>query len=199
MFLGPVEQSKPWDTKGIDGVSRFLRKFWKLFFDDKGVFLVSEEKPSAGELKTLHKLIGKVEEDIEAFSYNTSVSAFMIAVNELSDMKCNKRAVLEKVVVLLSPFAPHLCEELWHLLGNERSVSFAPFPCYDASLTVEDEVEYPVSFNGKTRFKINLPRSMSQEDVRKEVIEYKDTVRYLNGRQIRKIIVVPGRIVNVVC
>ena len=197
MFLGPIEQSKPWDTKGIDGVSRFLRKFWRLFYDgDK--FLVTDEEPTAAELKTLHRLIGKEQEDIEAFSYNTTISAFMIAVSDLTDRKCSKRAVLEPLVVLLSPFAPHMAEELWHALGNEGSVADATFPEYNAAYTVEDNVTYPVSFNGKMRFTVELPKSMSPADVEAHVRSLDQTARYVGDQNIVKMIVVPGRIVNIV-
>ena len=197
MFLGPIEQSKPWDTKGIDGVSRFLRKFWRLFYDgDK--FLVTDEEPTAAELKTLHRLIGKEQEDIEAFSYNTTISAFMIAVSDLTDRKCSKRSVLEPLVVLLSPFAPHMAEELWHALGNEGSVADATFPEYNAAYTVEDNVTYPVSFNGKMRFTVELPKSMSPADVEAHVRSLDQTARYVGDQNIVKMIVVPGRIVNVV-
>ncbi len=197
MFLGPIEQSKPWDTKGIDGVSRFLRKFWRLFYDgDK--FLVTDEEPTAADLKTLHRLIGKEQEDIEAFSYNTTISAFMIAVSDLTERKCSKRAVLEPLVVLLSPFAPHMAEELWHALGNEGSVADATFPEYVAAYTVEDNVTYPVSFNGKMRFTLELPKSMSPADVEAHVRSLDQTARYVGDQNIVKMIVVPGRIVNVV-
>ncbi|MBR5184176.1 MAG: leucine--tRNA ligase, partial [Bacteroidales bacterium] len=154
MFLGPLEQSKPWDTKGIDGVNRFLKKFWRMFWNREGEWVVSDEKASPAELKALHKLINKVSTDIENFSFNTSVSAFMIALNELTDLKCNKKEILEQLVILLSPFAPHITEELWSLLGNTESVSKAQFPEYVEAYTVENTFEYPVSFNGKMRFKL---------------------------------------------
>ncbi|MBP5229005.1 MAG: leucine--tRNA ligase [Bacteroidales bacterium] len=201
MFLGPVEMSKPWDTKGIDGVHRFLRKFWRLFFgggEGMGEFNLSDEEPTAEELKILHKLINKVETDIENFSFNTSVSAFMVAVNELSALKSNKRKILLPIVILLSPFAPHICEELWSLAGNNESISFATFPMYHEEYTREDNVEYPVSFNGKTRFKISLPKSMGKSDIEKAVLEEAQTAKYLAGNPVKKIIVVPGRIINIV-
>ena len=197
MFLGPVEQSKPWDTKGIDGVNRFLRKFWRLYCD-KDNFLVTDEKPSPAELKALHKLIGKEEADIQAFSYNTTISAFMIAVNELSTLDCHKRAVLEPLVILLSPFAPHISEELWEMLGHSESISFATFPEYVEAYTVEDSCNYPVSFNGKTRFSLSLPKSMSAPEVEAEVRANPQTAKYVADKTIVKVIVVPGRIVNVV-
>ena len=197
MFLGPVEQSKPWDTKGIDGVNRFLRKFWRLYCD-KDNFLVTDEKPSPAELKALHKLIGKEEADIQAFSYNTTISAFMIAVNELSTLDCHKRAVLEPLVILLSPFAPHISEELWEMLGHSESISFATFPEYVEAYTVEDSCNYPVSFNGKTRFSLSLPKSMTAPEVEAEVRTNPQTAKYVADKTIVKVIVVPGRIVNVV-
>ena len=198
MFLGPLEQSKPWDTKGIDGVHRFLRKFWKLFFD-RDTFCVSEEKATPAELKVLHRLIGKVQDDIEHFSFNTSVSAFMIAVGELADLRCNKREILEPLVVVLSPFAPHIAEELWQLLGHAESVSFAAYPEYVAAFTVEDTVKYPVQFNGKLRFLLELPKSLDRAEVEAAVRADASTAKYLQGAAIRKVIVVPGKIINIVC
>ena len=198
MFLGPLEQSKPWDTKGIDGVHRFLRKFWKLFYD-RDTFCVSEEKATPAELKVLHRLIGKVQDDIEHFSFNTSVSAFMIAVGELADLQCNKREILEPLVVVLSPFAPHIAEELWQLLGHAESVSFATYPAYVAAFTVEDTVKYPVQFNGKMRFLLELPKSLDRAEVEAAVRADANTAKYLQGAAIRKVIVVPGKIINIVC
>ncbi len=198
MFLGPLEQSKPWDTKGIDGVHRFLRKFWKLFFD-RDTFCVSEEKATPAELKVIHRLIGKVQDDIEHFSFNTSVSAFMIAVGELSDLQCNKREILEPLVVVLSPFAPHIAEELWQMLGHAESVSFASYPEYVAAFTVEDVVKYPVQFNGKMRFLLELPKAFDRAEVEAAVRADANTAKYLQGATIRKVIVVPGKIINIVC
>ena len=198
MFLGPLEQSKPWDTKGIDGVHRFLRRFWKLFFD-RDDFRVSEEKATPAELKVLHKLIGKVQDDIEHFSFNTSVSAFMIAVGDLAELQCNKREILEPLLVVLSPFAPHICEELWSMLGHAESISFARFPEYVAAYTVEDSVKYPVQFNGKMRFLLELPKSLGREEVEAAVRGAAETEKYLQGAAIRKVIVVPGKIINIVC
>ena len=195
MFLGPVEQSKPWDTKGIDGVNRFLKKFWRLFWD-RDRWLVTDEEPTKAELKALHKLIGKEEEDIENFSYNTTVSAFMIALGELQG--CSKRAILEPLTILLSPFAPHMAEELWHQLGHEGSVSYATFPEYRRELTVEDSVKYPVAFNGKTRFMVEYPKDMSREDVEAAVRAEASTAKYVGGMTIAKVIVVPGRMINIV-
>ena len=197
MFLGPLEQSKPWDTKGIDGVNRFLKRFWRLFFDGEE-FSVSEEAATPAELKTLHKLIGKEQEDIENFSFNTTVSAFMIALNELSDLKCRKRAILEPMTILLSPFAPHIAEELWSLLGHEESISFASFPEYVEAYTVENNATYAVSFNGKTRFTVDLPKSMDKAAVEAEVRGMEQTAKYVGSQNIVKVIVVPGKIVNIV-
>ncbi len=195
MFLGPIEQAKPWDTKGIDGVNRFLKKFWRLFWDREN-WLVSDEEPTREELKALHKLIGKAQEDIEHFSYNTTISAFMIALNELQG--CSKRAILEPLTVVLSPFAPHIAEELWHQLGHESSVVYAPFPEYKAELAADNQVKYPVSFNGKTRFFLEVPASDTPAAVEAAVRAHEKTPQYVGDLQIAKVIVVPGRIVNVV-
>ena len=197
MFLGPLEQSKPWDTKGIDGVNRFLKKFWRMFYD-RDNWLVTDEEPTAAELKSLHRLIAKERADIEAFSFNTTISAFMIALNELSALKCSKRAVLEPLVILLSPFAPHIAEELWHALGHENSVTFASFPEYVEAYTVEDSCTYAVSFNGKTRFTVDLPKSADKDEVEARVRSMEQTAKYVNGLNIIKVIVVPGKIVNIV-
>ncbi len=195
MFLGPIEQSKPWDTKGIDGVNRFLKKFWRLFYDaDK--FLVNDEKATPAELKALHKLIGKEQTDIEAFSYNTTISAFMIALSELGE--CHKREILTPLVVLLSPFAPHIAEELWEALGHKESVCKAQFPEYVEAYTIENNVTYPVQFNGKMRFTVELAKSLSPAQVEAEVRQNPQTAKYVAGGQIVKVIVVPGRIINIV-
>lgn len=197
MFLGPLEQSKPWDTQGIDGVYRFLRKFWRLFYQD-GTFSVSEEKASRAELKVLHKLIGKEQADIEAFSFNTTVSAFMIALNELGELRCRKREILEPMTVLLSPFAPHIAEELWRALGHAESITYARFPEFDPALAAEDTVTYPVSFNGKMRFTIDLPKSLAAAEVESNIRALDQTARYTEGKQVVKVIVVPGKIINFV-
>ena len=196
MFLGPLEQSKPWDTNGIDGVHKFLRKFWGRFFDKEGNFCVSEEEPTAAELKTLHKTIKKVREDIENFSFNTSIPAFMICLNELG--ACNKRAILEPLCVLLSPFTPHITEELWHLLGNENSICLASYPEFNADYLVENSFEYPVSFNGKMRFKKELPLGISTEEIEKAVLADPAAQKWTEGRAPRKVIIVPGKIINIV-
>ena len=195
MFLGPIEQAKPWDTKGIDGVNRFLKKFWRLFWD-RDKWLVTDEEPTKEELKALHKLIGKEQEDIEAFSYNTTISAFMIALNELGN--CSKRAILEPLTILLCPFAPHIAEELWHQLGHQDSVVYASFPEYKEELAADNTVKYPVSFNGKTRFFLDAPASASPAEVEAQVREHEKTPQYVGDMSIAKVIVVPGRIVNVV-
>lgn len=197
MFLGPLEQSKPWDTKGIDGVHRFLKKVWRLFYDRDGLIL-TDKKATPAELKSLHKLIGKVTADIEAFSYNTAISAFMIAVNELTELGCNTREVLEPLVVLLSPFAPHIAEELWRASGHIDTITWAKWPEYDESLTVEQNCTYAVSFNGKTRFTLELPKAMPKEEVEATVRANAQTAKYVAGGNILKMIVVPGKIVNVV-
>ena len=197
MFLGPLEQSKPWDTKGIDGVNRFLKRVWRMFYDRDGL-IVTDEKATADELKALHKLIGKIRTDIEAFSFNTAVSAFMIAVNELYDLKCNKREVLEQLIILLSPFVPHIAEELWEALGHKESITSAAFPEYIEAYTVENSCTYAVSFNGKTRFTVELPADNSKEDVEAHVRGMEQTAKYVGDGNIVKVIVVPGKIVNIV-
>ncbi|SMO33842.1 leucine--tRNA ligase [Solitalea koreensis] len=199
MFLGPLEQSKPWNTNGISGVSNFLRKFWNLFFDEKGNFNVSDVTPEKAELKSLHKIIQKVQEDVERFSFNTSVSSFMICVNELTALKCNKRAILQDLVITLSPYAPHITEELWSLLGNEKgSLLKASYPVFKPEYLVEDSFEYPVSINGKVRMKLNLSLTLEPAEVEKVVLESADVQKHLDGKSPKKVIVVKGRIVNVV-
>lgn len=198
MFLGPIEMHKPWNTKGIDGVSRFLRKLWRLYHDDQNTFSISDEAPSKDELKALHKCIQKVSDDMEKFSFNTSVSAFMIAVNELTDLGCNKRQILEPLTILVSCHAPHIAEELWELLGHSESVSFAAWPKAKQEYLKDDNVNYPVSFNGKTRYHLELSTDLSKEAIEKEVLTHEQSQKWLEGRVPKKVIVVPGRIVNVV-
>ena len=198
MFLGPIEQSKPWDTKGIEGVFRFMRKFWNLFHNEQNEFAVSDEKASAEELKVLHKTIDKIESDIERFSFNTGVSAFMICANDLASLKCNKREILEPLTVLISPYAPHLAEELWSLLGHKESVTTAEYPIFNKEFVKENNFKYPVSFNGKMRFMIELPIDMGKDEVEKAVLAAEDSQKWLEGKTIRKVIVVPKRIVNIV-
>lgn len=198
MFLGPVEQSKPWDTKGINGVHNFLRKFWRLFHDKSNAFAVSDDAPSKEELKTLHKTIKKVTEDLNRYSWNTVVSTMMIGVNELTDLQCNKRAILEPMCVLLSPYAPHMAEELWEKLGHPASITEVAWPAFDEAHLTESSFDYPVSFNGKTRFFVSLPVDWNQEQVTAAVMEHEGTAKYLEGKAPKKVIVVPKRIVNVV-
>ncbi|XHR93110.1 class I tRNA ligase family protein [Mucilaginibacter sp. UC70_90] len=199
MFLGPLEQSKPWNTNGIEGVFKFLRKFWRLFHNDAWEFGVSDAVPSKAELKSLHKIIKKVEEDIERFSFNTSVSSFMIAVNELTDLKCNNRAILQDMVIILSPYAPHICEELWSLLGNaDGTLSYAPFPKFNAGYLVEDEFAYPISINGKMKMNLSISLSLDVKEIEAAVLASADVQKYLDGKTPKKVIVVKGRIVNMV-
>ncbi len=198
MFLGPLEQSKPWDTSGIEGVFRFMRKFWRLYHDTENEFCISEEAPSAAELKVLHKTIKKIQDDTERISFNTSVSSFMICVNELTELKCNKRAVLNDLVILISPYAPHIAEELWQLLGNKENVCKSVFPEYKPEYTIDNTFAYPVSFNGKTRFTLELPVDMPASEVEKAVLNAPEAQKWLGGQAPRKVIVVPRKIVNVV-
>lgn len=197
MFLGPLEAHKPWDTQGIDGVYKFLRKFWRLFFNGEE-FCVSDETPGKEELKTLHKTLKKIEFDVENFSFNTSIPAFMICTNELSALKCNKRAILEPLVIALAPYAPHIAEELWHLLGHNDSVTVTTFPQWDEKYLTEDSFEYPVSFNGKVRFKLSMPSTATQADIEAAVKAAPEAAKWLEGKEIRKMIIVPKKIVNVV-
>lgn len=198
MFLGPIEQSKPWDTKGIDGVSKFLRRFWELFESEEGQWLVREETPTKEELKVLHSCIKKVNDDIQRFAFNTCVSAFMVATNELRKLKCHKRAILEPLLVLMAPFAPHLTEELWHRLGHETTIHDAQWPQLDESLLVENTVTYPISINGKKRAVAELPAQASKEELEKAALELEAIQKWIDGKQVRKVIVVPGRMINIV-
>lgn len=198
MFLGPIELSKPWDTNGIEGVFRFMRKFWRLYFDANGNFRVTDDEPTRDEYKTLHKTIKKVEDDNERFSFNTTVSAFMIAVNELSELKCAKRKILEPMVVLISAYAPHVAEELWHLLGHSDFVVNAAFPKFEASYLVENEAKYPVSFNGKTRLQKVFPANMAPKEIEAAVLADPDVQKYLDGKTPKKVIIVPKKIINIV-
>lgn len=197
MFLGPIEMHKPWNTKGIEGVSKFLRKLWRLFHQD-GMFVITEENPTKAELKALHKCIQKVTEDMEKFSFNTSVSAFMVAVNELTELKCNKRSILEPLVVLVSCHAPHISEELWQKLGHDSSISEVDWPKWNPIYLKDDEINYPVSFNGKTRFQLMMPADSSKEAIEEAALNHEQTIKWLDGQAPKKVIVVPGRIVNIV-
>ena len=198
MFLGPLEQSKPWDTNGIDGCHRFIRKMWALYFDRDGKLAVSDDAPTKDELKSIHKLIKKVTEDIENFSFNTSVAAFMICVNELSGLKCNKRAVLTDLAKVIAPFAPHTAEELWSSLGNTGSVCDAEWPKFNEDYLKEDSITYSISFNGKTRFTLDFPADATQQQIQDAVLANEKALGYINGQTIRKVIVVPRKIVNIV-
>lgn len=198
MFLGPLESHKPWDTHGIEGVFRFIRKLWRLFHDENNKFSVSDEEPIPAELKVMHGAIKKVKDDIERFSFNTGVSNFMICVNELNELKCNKRAILEDLVKILAPYAPHISEELWQLLGHNDSVAHAEFPKFNESYLKENTFEYPVSFNGKMRFKLELPVDMPPAEIEKAVLAAEAAQKWLEGKKVRKVIVVPRKIINVV-
>ncbi|MGW8121035.1 leucine--tRNA ligase [Roseivirga echinicomitans] len=198
MFLGPLEQFKPWNTNGIDGVSKFLKKLWRLFHNQEGEFAVSDEAPNKAELKVLHKTIKKAEEDIERYSFNTSVSGFMICVNELTALNCNNRQVLADLVVLISPYAPHITEELWSLLGNEKSISNAPYPKLNEDFLQEDEHEYPIAFNGKMRVKMSFAADKPNAEIQAEVLANKDVQKWLEGKTPKKVIVVPKKIINIV-
>lgn len=197
MFLGPLEQSKPWDTNGIDGVHRFLRKLWGVYYSADGL-RVTDTPATKEELKSLHKLIRKVTQDVEQFSFNTSVAAFMICINELQGLKTSSREVLQPLLILLAPFAPHIAEELWHAIGEETTIVAAQWPEYDEKLLVEDSFKYPVSFNGKTRFTIELPREASQDEIREAVLSADEAQKWLEGKTPKKVIIVPGRIINIV-
>jgi len=198
MFLGPLEQAKPWDTKGISGVHNFLRKFWRLFHNEAGEFVVTDGEADKKSYKSLHTTIKKLQGDLERFSFNTGVSNFMIAVNELQTQKCNNREILKDLTVLISSYAPHICEELWSMLGETKSISFAKFPVFNSDYLVESEYAYPVSFNGKMRFKLELPTALSKDEIEKAVLEAEQSQKWLDGKAPKKMIVVPGKIVNIV-
>ncbi len=197
MFLGPLEQSKPWDTNGIDGVHRFLRKVWNLCHNDNGLD-VSDETPTKDELKALHKTIKKVSSDIPNFSFNTSVSAFMICMNELTALKCNKRDILSDFIVVLSPFAPHIAEQIWSELGNTTSVCLAQWPAHNEDYLVEDVINYTISFNGKARFNIEFAADATNEEIEKAVLAHENSAKWIDGKTPKKVIIVPKKIVNIV-
>ena len=197
MFLGPLEQHKPWDVQGITGVHGFLKKLWRLFHNEEALH-ISEEAPTKEELKTLHKTIKKIKEDIERYSFNTPVSTFMICVNELTAQKCNKRAILSDLCIILSPYAPHIAEELWNKLGNTESITYAVFPKHNEEYLTEANHKYPVSFNGKMRFMLELPKTMGKADIEATVMANEQTAKYLDGKTPKKIIVVPNKIVHIV-
>ena len=198
MFLGPLEQYKPWDVRGINGVHNFLKKFWRLVHDNQGNFSVVEEKPSEKNYKTLHKTIKKVEEELERNSFNTVVSTLMICVNELIDQKCNCREIISDFTILLSTYAPHISEEIWQKLGNKTTITKAKFPVFNDSFLTEDNINYPISFNGKTRFQLQLASNLSKEEIEKEVMKNDRTIKYIGTNTPKKIIIVPKRIVNIV-
>ena len=198
MFLGPIEQAKPWNTNGISGVFNFLNKVWKLFYDENNLIVVDSE-PDSDSLKILNQTIKKINHDIENFSFNTCVSSLMILVNKLTEKKCSSSKVLKPLSILLSPFAPHLAEELWFVLGNENSITDEVFPEHDSNLLIEKEKNYPVSFNGKLKFQILLSNDLSKKEVEEIVSNHDLTVKNLDGRSIKKIIFVPNKIINVVC
>jgi leucyl-tRNA synthetase len=197
MFLGPLEQSKPWNTNGIDGINRFIKKVWNLFYAPEG-WRVTETEPSKEELKVMHQAIKKIQEDIENFSFNTSVSAFMICVNELTKLKSSSKIILQDLVVILSPFAPFVCEELWEKLGNTQSITTAKFPVFNPDYLKEDTFKYPVSFNGKTRFTLELDLTLPPNEVEQIALNHPDAQKWIEGKTPKKIIVVPGKIINVV-
>lgn len=198
MFLGPVEQSKPWDTNGIDGVHRFLKKLWNLFYDRQGNFMPAEGEPTKEELKAVHKLIKKVTGDIETFSYNTSISAFMICVNELTSLKCRNKAVLSDLIVIIAPFAPHLAEELWEALGNTTSVCDAQWPAFNEEYLKEDSVKYTISFNGKARFTMEFPADADNDTIQAAVMADEQSQKWIEEKTPKKVIIVPKKIVNIV-
>ncbi|NJO89607.1 MAG: class I tRNA ligase family protein, partial [Chloroflexia bacterium] len=195
--LGPIEQAKPWDTNGIEGVHKFLRKYWRLFYQNDQLSL-SDEAPNEAELKVLHKTIKKVQEDIERFSFNTGISAFMICVNELGSLKCNKKAILSPLTRLLAPFAPHVTEELWFALGNTTTVNDSEFPKLEEKYLKEDNIVYPVAFNGKRRFEIEVAVDASNQEIEKLALAHEIAHKWLEGKAPKKVIVVPGRMVNIV-
>jgi len=198
MFLGPVEQSKPWDTKGIEGVHRFLKKLWRLFYDDIKGKIWTDTKATDAELKVLHKTIKKIEEDTERFSFNTAVSAFMIAVNDLNDLKCHKKEILQPLLILLTPYAPHICEELWNELGNTTTILDASFPKLEQKYLVESAKNYPVAINGKTRTELNIALDATQQQVEEMILSDDVVKKWLEGKSPKKIIYVKNKMINVV-
>ncbi|MCB0689764.1 MAG: class I tRNA ligase family protein, partial [Saprospiraceae bacterium] len=198
MFLGPLENSKPWDTKGIDGVYKFIKKLWRLFFTETGKLQISEEKPTNDELKVLHQTIKKVQDDIERYSFNTCISHFMVAVNEMRNFKQQKREILEPLVILLAPFAPHLSEELWHQLGHTESVHLSQFPKFDASRLVDSEITYPISINGKRRGEESFSADATPKEIEEKALNLEIVKKWTEGKTVRKVIVVPKRMVNIV-
>ena len=198
MFLGPLEQSKPWNTAGISGVHNFLKKFWKLYFDNNSNIIVDDSEPNEINLKSLHKCIKKVSQDIESFSFNTAVSKMMITVNELTFQKCRSRKILEPLVLVIAPFAPHIAEEIWEKIGNKDSIIHTKYPLPVESYLKDNVKIYPVSINGKLKHKIELPLDLSQDEIEKEILSDKDFIKKLDGREPKRIIIVPGKIINFV-
>ena len=198
MFLGPLEQSKPWNTNGITGVFNFLKKLWRLFYDENGALAVIDAAPTADELKVLHQTIRKADEDADRLSFNTTVPQFMICVNRLGELGCRKRAVLEPLLIVLAPFAPHLAEELWAKLGHTQSIFLQAYPEWDERHLIESAFDYPVSVNGKLRVKLSLPLDLAPADIEREVLALDELKKYLDGKPVKKVVVVPGKIVNVV-
>jgi leucyl-tRNA synthetase len=198
MFLGPVEQDKPWDTKGIEGVHRFLKKLWRLFYDEQKGKIWTDDKATAEEMKVLHKTIRKIEDDTERFSFNTAVSAFMICVNELGELKCHKKEILQPLLIILSPYAPHIAEELWHQLGNSESILNAAFPKYDSKLLIESSKAYPVAINGKTRSELTIALDATQQQVEELVMQDAVVQKWLEGKSPKKIIYVKNKMINIV-
>jgi leucyl-tRNA synthetase len=198
MFLGPIEQAKPWDIQGIDGVSKFLRRFYDLFFDEADSFTLSDAEPTKEEMKVLHSAIKKVTDDIERFSFNTCVAAFMVATNDLRKLKCNKKAVLKEMVILLAPFAPHVAEELWHQMGGEGSVHHTSYPVFDEKYLKEDSISYPISINGKKRAMADFSAEATKEEIEKAALELEDIKKWTDGKEVKRVIVVPKRMVNIV-
>jgi leucyl-tRNA synthetase len=198
MFLGPIELSKPWDTKGIEGVHRFLKKLWRLFTDEEKGVLLNDDEPNLEELKILHKCIKKIDQDTGQFALNTAVSQFMITVNELSALQCHKRAVLQPLLILLSPFAPHICEELWQMSGGLNSILDAPFPNFEPAYLVEQEINYPVAINGKTRTEVLFAMDATEDEIKKVILEHEVVLKWMEGKPLRKFILVKGKMINIV-
>ena len=197
MFLGPIDQAKPWNTSGISGVHSFLKKLWRLFYNN-GVWIVDDSNPSKKMLKVLHLTIKKVSEDIESFSFNTCISSLMICVNELQNLKCKSRKVLDKLIILLSPFAPHISEEIWQKLGNSSSISEVNYPLYDKKHLIENKKNYPISFNGKLKFNLNLSLDLSKKEIEEIVLSDLRTVKFLELKKVKNVIIVPNKIINIV-
>jgi leucyl-tRNA synthetase len=198
MFLGPVEQSKPWETKGIEGVHRFIKKLWRLFADEQKGLIVKDGEASAEELKILHKTIQKIDADTENFSYNTAVSQFMICVNELSTLKSNKRSILEPLLILLTPYAPHVSEELWHLLGNTSSILDAPYPVFEEKYVKESAFNYPIAVNGKTRTELSFSLDTENAEIEQTVLGNEVVQKWMEGKPVKKVVIVKGRMINIV-